>query len=85
MAGQYPQPGALPAAQGAMMPPPGPYGYQPAAYYDPAQGAVPTAAQPLAGDADGRRSGYMPGEYVDGRRAVPVLWRLWLRSLHGWQ
>ena len=31
-----------------------PYGYQPAAYYDPSQGAAPQQLGPVARDADGR-------------------------------
>ncbi len=54
--------------QGPMMPPGGPYGYQPAGYYDPTQGAPPqqlnpSPAMPMV-DASGPMPEYGGSEYM---------------------
>ncbi len=65
---QYAPQGPMLPPQGAMMPPTGPYGYQPAAYYDPAQGAVPQQLNPSPAMPMGDAGGYpMEGYPMDGQ------------------
>ncbi len=60
--GQMMPPQGMPP-QGAMMPPGGAYGYQPAAYYDPAQGAIPQQLAPSPAMPMGEAGGYPGGGY----------------------